>query len=298
MDINFELYKIFYHTVSAGSFSGAAEKLFITQSAVSQAIKNLETKLGVTLFFRKTRNLKLTPEGELLFTHIEQAFNFIKTGERKLNETQNLDFGEIRIGASDTVCKYFLMPYLENFHRLYPKIKIQFINRTSPKILENLKNGAIDFGIVTLPLTDHNVITQELTIVTDILIAAPKYVELKGKKIKMVELSGFPLLLLEKASATRRNFDAFLKQNKINLVPEVELESVDLLVEFARIGMGVAHVLKESASAAIERGELFEVKVEEKIPQRKLGLAVMNQVPLSKAAEMFVDKLISTNCKP
>lgn len=290
MDINFELYKIFYHTVTSSSFSNAAEKLFITQSAVSQAIKNLETKLGATLFFRHSRNLKLTPEGEMLFTHIEQAYNFIKTGEQKLTETQNLDSGEIRIGASDTVCKYFLINYLEDFHRLYPKVKIQFINRTSAKILENLKNGVIDFGIVTLPINDKNVKVRELTTVTDIFVAASKYAELKDRKVKLAKLSCYPLLLLEKNSATRRNFDTFLKQNQINLVPEVELESVDLLVEFARIGMGVAHVLKESAISSIERGELFEVEVEEKMqmPQRELGLVVMNQVPLSKAAEVFV----------
>lgn len=291
MDINFELYKIFYFAVASGSFSNAAEKLFITQSAVSQAIKNLETKLGVTLFFRQSRNLKLTPEGEMLFTHIEQAYNFIKTGEQKLTETQNLDLGEIRIGASDTVCKYFLLPYLENFHRLYPKVKIQFINRTSPKILENLKNGTIDFGIVTLPLNHKNVITQELTTVTDIFVAASKYAELRGRKIKIADLAGFPLLLLEKASATRLNFDAFLERNKITLVPEIELESVDLLVEFARIGLGVAHVLRESAIPAIEQGELFEVKVEEEIPKRRLGLATIAQVPLSKAAQVFVEML-------
>jgi len=291
MDINFELYKIFYYAVVSGGFSNAAEKLYITQSAVSQAIKNLETKLGVVLFFRKTRNLKLTPEGEMLFTHIEQAYNFIKTGERKLTEIQNLDSGEIRIGASDTVCKFFLLPYLENFHRLYPKVKIQFINRTSPKILENLKNGVIDFGVVTLPLNEKNIITRELSALTDIFIAAPKFAELKDKRIRLAELAYYPLLLLEKASATRRNFDAFLQQNQIDLVPEIELESVDLLVEFARIGMGVAHVLRESALAPLERGELFEVKVEEKMPQRKLGLATMAQVPLSKAAEVFVGLL-------
>lgn len=288
MDVNFELYKIFYYAVVSGGFSNAAAKLFITQSAVSQAIKNLETKLGVALFYRHSRNLKLTPEGEILFTHIEQAYNFIKTGERKLTEIQNLDAGEVRIGASDTVCKYFLLPYLEKFHRLYPKVKIQFLNRTSPKILENLKNGAIDFGIITLPLDDKSIIIREIAAVTDIFVAAPKFAALKERRIKLAELSRYPLLLLEKASATRRNFDAFLQRNQITLVPEIELESVDLLVEFARIGMGVAHVLRESAADPLERGELFEVQVEEKMPQRKLGLATMAQVPLSKAAEVFV----------
>ena len=292
MDINFELYKIFYYAVVSGGFSNAAVKLFITQSAVSQAIKNLETKLGVTLFFRKTATSNLTPEGEMLFIILNKLLTSLKPRTEKLTEIQNLIRWESDRGQRYTVCKYFLLPYLESFHRLYPKVKIQFLNRTSPKLLESLKNGAVDFAVVTLPLNDKSVNVRELKLVTDIFVAAPKYAELKDRRIKLTELADYPLLLLEKASATRRNFDAFLRQNQINLIPEIELESVDLLVEFARIGLGVAHVLKESAIASIERGELFEVKVEEEIPQRKLGLVVMNQVPLSKAAEVFVSLLL------
>ncbi len=293
MDINFELYKTFYLVITCGSFSGAAEKLFITQSAVSQSIKSLETKLGVTLFFRRSRDLQLTPEGEMLFTHIEQAYNFIKSGELKLSEINNLESGEIRIGASDTVCKYLLLPYLQSFNRLYPKVKIQFINRTSPKIIETLKNGLIDFGIVTIPLEDKNIIVQELTAVEDIFVAAPKFAELKQKQLSLIELNNYPVLLLEKASTTRRNFDDYLKRNDLTLVPEIELESMDLLVEFARIGLGIAHVLKESALTAIKAGDLFELKVAEKLPQRKLGLITISQVPLSKAAEVFSGMLLS-----
>jgi DNA-binding transcriptional LysR family regulator len=291
MDINFELYKIFYHAAKAENFSLAAQRLYITQSAVSQAVKNLETKLGVGLFFRKTRELKLTPEGKLLFTHIEQAYNFIKTAEHKITEIQNLTSGEIRIGASDTVCKHYLLPYIEQFTRHYPRVKFQLINRTSARIIEVLRQGFIDFGLVTLPLENSNILTRELVAVEDIWVAAPHFAELKNRRLSMAELAAYPLLLLDQSSATRKNLDRFLLKQAIRIQPEVELESVDLLVEFAKIGRGIAHVLRESASTALFRGELFEVQVKEGVPGRWLGSAVMKNVPLSQAAKCFLKTL-------
>jgi DNA-binding transcriptional LysR family regulator len=297
MDINFELYKIFYYAAKAENFSIAAQRLYITQSAVSQAVKNLETKLGVGLFFRKSRHLKLTPEGELLFTHIEQAYNFIKTAEHKITEIQNLTSGEIRIGASDTVCKYYLLPYIEQFTRNYPQIRFQLINRTSNRIIEVLRQGFIDFGVVTLPLANPNILTRELITVADIWVAGPRFIELKNRRPAMAELAAYPLLLLDQSSATRKNLDRFLLRHSIRIHPEVELESVDLLVEFAKMGRGIAHVLRESASQALIRGELFEVQVQEGLPERGLGSAVMKNVPLSQAAERFL-KLLKNRGKP
>jgi len=161
MDINFELYKIFYHAAKAGSFTDAAAKLYISQSAVSQAIKSLEEKIGGQLFYRKTRSVKLTGEGELLFKHVEQAYNFIKTGENKISEIKNLNTGEIKIGVGDTICKYFLIPHIQKFNLRYPGIKIHVVNRISSQILALLKNGLIDFGIATLPIHDKNIQAHE-----------------------------------------------------------------------------------------------------------------------------------------
>jgi DNA-binding transcriptional LysR family regulator len=291
MDINFELYKIFYQAAVSANFSAAAAKLYISQSAVSQAIKNLEDKLGSQLFLRRTRQLKLTREGELLLSHIGQAYNLIKAAENKLGEMQNLESGEIRIGASDTVCKYYLLPYLEHFSQSYPKIKIQFLNRTSLQLIEALKNGMIDFGIVTLPVTEVNLSVDELTSVTDVFVAGDRFAALKGQKVSWEELSHYPVLLLEKSSATRRNLDNFLKRQGTAIVPEVELESVELLVEFAKIGLGIAHVLKESALDDINNNRLFIVEMAKELPKRKLGLVTNKNMPLSEADKRFIEQL-------
>lgn len=288
MDINFELYKIFYHAAKADSFSVAADRLHVSQSAVSQSIKSLEEKLGSKLFFRKTREIKLTLEGEILFKHIEQAYNFIKTAESKIFESQNLERGEIRIGVSDTVCKYYLISFIEKFIQKYPKIKIQVINRTSSQIKDILKDGLIDFGIVTLPVHDKNIHIDDFLTVRDIFVASDRFIELKGHELSLKSLAGYPLLMLDRSSSTRRNIDSYLSSKGIDLIPEVELESVDLLIEFAKIGLGIAHVLKESVIKELETGALFEVKVKEDITLRKLGVITMKNVPLSRASLEFM----------
>ena len=292
MDINFELYKIFYYAAKFESFSEAAKELFITQSAVSQAIKNLEEKLGGQLFFRKSRKVKLTWEGELLFKHIEQAYHFIKSAENKFYEMKNLTSGEIRIGASDTVCRYFLIDFLKEFNTLYPNIKIHVTNRTSEQILDLLKKGIIELGIATLPVNDSSIITTDLWHVQDIFVACEKYSRLKNKEIHLKDLAEYPLLMLEQHSKTRQNIDSFLQQQEIQLTPEIELENIDLLVEFAKIGLGIACVLDESAAEHINSGYLFKVNTATPLPTRTLGICNIKNVPLSASATKFIDMLL------
>jgi DNA-binding transcriptional LysR family regulator len=291
MNVNFELYKIFYHCAKLQSFSNAAKKLFITQSAVSQAIKNLESELGGQLFFRKGRKVILTWEGEMLFKHIEQAYNFIKTAESKLQEVRNLDVGEVRIGVSDTICKYFLIPHLEKFYGQYPNVKIQVLNRTSRQILELLKNGLLDLGIATMPVQEENIQVEEFIEVEDVFVACHQFSHLRNGKVSLQQLAEYPLLMLDKNSSTRRNIDLHFKQKGITITPEIELESVDLLVEFARIGLGIAYVLKESAQAEIENSKLFLLDVAGTLPTRKLGICTVRDVPLSLAAGKFIQFL-------
>lgn len=291
MDINFELYKIFYYAASTGSFSEAARQLFITQSAVSQSISSLEEKTGNVLFIRSTRNIKLTDEGQMLFSHIEQAYNFIRTAEGKLQEMKTLGLGEIRIGIGDTVCRYLLLPFLKKFIAAYPKIKVRVVNRNSPQIIEILKKGRIDLGVVTLPVDDEAVDITDFRDAEDIFVASSRFEELKNRKVPVSELVTYPLLLLQKDSSTRRNLDKLFEGMGIVVTPEIELESIELLVEFGRIGLGIAHVMKESAEEPVKNGELFVVNTVEALPPRRLGIATVKKVPLSNAAARFTGML-------
>ncbi len=291
MDINFELYKIFYYCAVNKSFSTAAKRLFITQSAVSQSIKQLEKQLGVTLFFRKARTIQLTSEGELLFSYASQAFNFLKTAESKLQELEDLKSGEIRIGVSDSICKYFVMPYIKKFGDLYPHIAIKVVNRTTPQLLDVLKNGLVDMVISTLPVNTEIFSSSPFIKVSDIFVASQKFSELKNKTIPLKELNEYPLVMLPADSSTRKSIDAFFAKHGLVCSPEIELESLDLLVEFALIGTGIAYVLKDSALENIKNGQLFQIETREELPQREVGIVTMKNVMLSKAVNTFINIL-------
>ena len=139
MDINYELYKVFFHVASSLSFSEASKQLFISQSAVSQSIKTLEKKLGQPLFIRSTKKVQLTPAGEILLKHIEPAMNLIRRGEGQLLEANTLGLGQLHIGASDTICRYFLVPYLKQFHNKFPSVPIKVTNATSLSCVDLLE---------------------------------------------------------------------------------------------------------------------------------------------------------------
>lgn len=293
MNINFESYKVFYYVAKYLSFSKASKALFVSQSAVSQSIKQLEEKLNTTLFFRQTKKVSLTKEGELLFDHIEKAFNFIKTGERSLQSVSLVGRGEIKIGASDTICKYYLIPFIDKFHELYPNIKIKIINRPSPVCAELLTKGEVDISIINLPdkLDYKNISYREIKKIQDVFIAGKKYIHLKGKPMKLKDLENFPLLLLEKNSTTRSFFESLIIDHKLNIAPEIELGSIDLLIELTKIGLGFSFVMEDSVLNEIEDEEVFILDIKERTPKRSIGVLTNTEVHLPESAKKFIDIL-------
>ncbi len=294
MSINFELYKVFYHVAKNLSFSAAANSMYISQSAVSQAVKQLEEQLGSKLFSRNTKQVKLTKSGELLFSHVEQAFNFLKTGERSIAELHALQQGEIRIGASDTICKYFLLPYLKQFHRLYPKIKINITNRPSPVCTELLGKGLVDFIVINLSSTGHdkNLQVKRLRPLHDVFIAGPKYAHLQNTLLDLQQLTAYPLLMLEKNSTTRLFLDQYLQQHNLKILPDIELDSVDIMVELVKIGLGISFIAKEYIQKELTNQELIILNVDAPIPSRYLGLITHSSLPVPAAAQKFIELLV------
>ena len=292
MSINLELYRVFVHVVKAGSISKAADSLYITQPAVSQAIKQLEEKLGGQLLFRTPKGIRPTREGEVVFQYAEQAYNFILTAENKFREMQNLMSGQIKISASDTLCMHYLAPYLGKFRSSYPKVHIQVTNRTTMETIELLKRGMADLGIINLPIDDDNqLLIREVLQVRDCFVSGERYKKAADYKISLKELTEYPLLLLEKTSNTRRSIDDFSKAHGITLEPEIELGSIDLLVQFAKTGLGIACVIRDFVTNEIENGELYEIKLTEEMPPRKIGIVTLKNVPVSAAVKRFSELL-------
>lgn len=288
MDINYELYKVFYHVATTLNFSEASKQLFISQSAVSQSIKTLERKLDQTLFIRSTKRVQLTPEGEILLRHIEPAMNLIQKGEAQLLDAASTG-GQIRIGASDTICRYFLVPYLEKFHKTFPNVHIKVINQTSLKCTELLKNGLVDLIVVNYPNAALNNISASLKIKNfhDVFIAGSNYQELKGKKLTLAELLHYPILMLDKNSTTNEFLHHLFQQHQLDLVPEIELTSNDLLIDLARIGLGIAFIPDYCLSE--NNDGIYKLDIEEELPERSLVIAYNEQLPLTKPAKEFLE---------
>lgn len=288
MDVNLEWYRVFYWTTKTGSLSKAAEELHITQPAVSHTIKQLEAALGGQLFFRTAKGVTLTAEGDVLFRYVEQAFSFMKIGEKAIADMHSLHSGEINIGASDTLCKYYLLPYLEAFHKQHPGVRIRVTNRTTPETLALLKEGKIDFGIVSLPASDKQIDFRESSSIQDCLVGGKAFAGLAGSPLSLDDLHEFPLLLLENGASTRRYIDDFATSNGVSLSPEFELGSIDLLVQFAKRGFGLAFVIGNYVAEELAAGDLIKIRLTPPIPARKIGLATLRGVPLSAASKSFM----------
>lgn len=292
MHVDLDLYRVFREVARAGSISSAARALFLSQPAVSQSVKRLEEQLGVVLFHRTSRGMRLTPEGSTLFRYVDQAYGYISMGERKLDQIKSMSLGDITIAAGDTLCKHYLVPHLRVFHETYPGVGIHVLNRTTPETIELLKAGKVDLGIVNLPVAQDNVLDiRETLTVHDCFVAGGRYKHLCEKPVSPTELARYPLLLLEKGGSTRAYLDAFFARYGVELKPAIELGSVDLLERFASIGLGVAAVVREFAREELESGRLREVRLTAEVPPRRVGVVTVKGLPQSKAVQKLADLL-------
>ncbi len=291
MDINYELYKVFYHVAITLSFSEASKQLFISQSAVSQSIKVLEKKLNQKLFIRSTKRVQLTPEGEILFKHIEPAMNLIKQGENQLLEAHTLNGGQLRIGASDTICRYYLVPYLNQFHKQFPHVHIKVTNQTSIACASLLEHGQVDFVIVNYPNSalSSTHIPRVINEFRDVFVANRQYFPLDGREVSLEDLQKYPILMLDRKSTTSEFLHAMFQRSHLDLVPEIELSSNDLLIDLARIGLGIAFV-PDFCIPANDK-DLFVVKLKEELPKRQMVVAYNERMPISQTAKQFMSML-------
>ena len=291
MDINYELYRVFYHVATTLSFSEASKQLFISQSAVSQSIKVLEKKLDQPLFIRSTKKVQLTPEGEILLRHVEPAMNLIRKGESQLLEAHSLGGGQLRIGASDTICRYYLVPYLKRFHQEFPGVHIKVTNHTSIDCAKALENGEVDFIVVNFP---NSALTGDLETRTiyefhDVFIANPDAFPLMDQKLTFAQLLKQPIMMLDRRSTTSEFLHHIFQKNQLDLVPEIELSSNDLLIDLARIGLGIAFVPDYCLPKRCR--DLFVLNLAQSLPARQLMVVSSPYAPVSQAAKQFMDML-------
>lgn len=290
MNLNIETYKIFDAIVKEKSITKAAIKLHISQPAVSQAIKQLEDNLGGQLFVRTRTGVVLTSEGQELYNYVDTALNLLKNGENRFNSLKKLETGIIRIGASATISKFILIPILNEYHKKYPNIEIQILNHLTEELVKKLKDGSLDILFLNLPTKE----TTDLKITTicevnDIFVCNKEIYDKLPSKILLEQINDLNLITQKKPSNTRNYLDNFMKQNGIILKPKTEIVSYNLVIEFAKIGFGIAYATKEFIKKELETKALFEINVSPKVPKREIGVVTMNKSIPSFATKKLLE---------
>ena len=288
MAVKLELYKVFKEVAEAGNITAAAQALYISQSAVSQSIKQLESDLQTRLFARNSRGVTLTADGKLLYEYVRSAIGLLETGEAKLSQTRELQMGQLTIGASDTVTSQFLLPYLDSFHRQYPAIHIQIVSGRSHTVLGLLQSGKVDIAFASTP-GEGSFETVPCFATHSIFVASPEYPCDFSHIYTLSEIADFPLILLERKASSRLYLEKYFLQNGLRLNPEIELGARSLLVDLAAIGFGVAGVTEEFVRKDLESGRLRKLETSFEIPPRSVDMCILRGVPQTAAAQRFAD---------
>jgi len=288
MSVKLELYRVFKEVAETGSISVAAKNLYISQSAVSQSTKQLETALQARLFVRSPRGVTLTSEGQMLYQYVRNALGLIATGEDKLSQAQQLLVGSLTIGASDTVTSFFLTHYLDQFHRLHPGIRLKIVSGRSAKVLSMLKSGAVDIAFASSP-SDSTVQSWPCFATHSAFVAGTEYECDFEHVYTRQEIADFPLILLERKASSRVFLEQEFLKSGVTLTPEIELSSRSLLVSLARIGLGVAGVTLEFVQDSLDAGDIRLLKTDFTIPARSVDMCTLREVHPTAAATAFME---------
>lgn len=330
MEQNLNHYHIFYEVAKAGNISKAAKKMYISQPAVSKSITKLENSLSHPLFLRSKRGVKLTEEGKLLYEHLQQAFSSIEAAEKMLNRIDELGLGQLRIGASTSLCKHILLPYLQDFISENPHIKISIDCNPTYETLHMLKENKIDIGLICETELEKEYAYMPLRSIQDTFVATQTYINnlnlreqdhlpnenpdtvttkdtvfppvagllffneipsipaptkaLNGKEI--IEKSN--LMLLDRGNISRQYIDSYMNEELIAPGQILEVNNMDLLIDFASIGMGVACVVREFVASYIENGQVVEIPLDHEIQKRSVGF-VYSKHMLNTTTKRFLE---------
>lgn len=293
MAVNFEYYKVFYHVAKLKSITAASKELFLTQPTVTHYIQSLERELGCKLFERTKRGVVLLPEAEQLYIHVSLACEHLFEGQRQFEALQQLTEGSVSIGASGTTLHHFLIPYLKEFRKQYPNIKIKISDNSTPSILKLLKEGLLDFTILVINDDDRiedDFIVTPLSTIKDIFIGGKEYDQLKENVCSFETLRKYPLICLKKGTVTRTYLNYILSKNNAEWIPDIELEAIDLIATMVSQNFGIGFIPSVFVEDNLKFGDIFQIKLEHPIPERKICL-ICNRYPLSKSSKAFIHLL-------
>lgn len=292
MEQNFSYYYIFNAVARNENISKASKELFISQPAISKAIKKLEDNLGTCLFIRNSRGVFLSEEGKKLYEHTRLAFQEIEEGESELKKRTDLEIGQIRFGVSTTLCRFILLPYLKSFVKDHPHIKTIIQCQPSLETVDMIEKGQIDIGLIVNTKTSKNMEKLSIGRIYDTFVATETYLKnLKEREgspdIDYLECGN--VMLMDQKNMTRQHINRYFTEQEIVPKQISEVNSMDLLIEFAKTGLGIAGVVKNFVEEELKSGELVELPLSTPIPSREICFTYIPRTGMSKGAGTFID---------
>lgn len=289
MEQHLSQYRIFYAVAKAGNISRAAKELFISQPAISKSISKLEESLGVTLFTRGSRGVQLTCEGQVLYHHVSSAFDTLNRGENELKRIRNFNIGQLKIGVSNTLCKYLLLPYLKEFVEEYPHVKILIDSQDTASTISMLEMQQLDIGLIAEPKNKRSLSFLPVLEIEDAFVCTRAYLEnLKIREGEDVDIfSAGTILLLDRNNMTRTHIDSYFAEQDIEPKQILEATTMDLLIEFAKTGLGIGCVIREFVKDELDDGTLIEIPLSAPIRRRTIGFAY-NPAYATKTMNHFI----------
>lgn len=289
MAIVYDYYRIFYYVAKYQSFTKAARVLMSNQPNVTRAMNKLEQELNCRLFIRSNRGVTLTLEGEKLYSHVQIAQEQLQAGESEIINRRNLEYGQVSVGINVIALYGLLLPVLGKFRLSYPKIHIGVMNHYTRQAISAVRSGQVDFAVVTTPTGSiHPLKVQHLVPFQDILIAGNHYQELRETTIRLQDLARYPLIGVGKESNTYEFHNEMFAEHGQKLQPDIEVATADQVLPMIRNHLGVGFLPKWFATEALSRGEVFQVKLEETIPDRYICLVQDTSRPMSVAAQELI----------
>lgn len=290
MNSNFEYYKIFYYVAKYENLTKAATALKTSQPAVTRTIHKLEGELGCRLFTRSKTGMKLTPEGRTFYGYVAAGCAQFFKGENDLSNLISLGNGTIYISATETALHCYLFQAMEEFNSLYPNVRFKILNNSTTESVNAVKEGKVDLAFVSANLQVAKPLRMKiLRKYRDILIAGMRFEELKAGKeeLSLKELVSYPWISLTAETITRRFLNEYFEKNGLTFAPDMELATTDMILPAVRHNLGLGFIPAEFADAELKSGQVFEIKVKEKLPERNIILIYDMEYPQSIAAKEF-----------
>ncbi len=299
MNVNYEYYRAFYYVAVYKSFTKAAAALQSNQPNITHTINRLESELNCKLFIRNTRGVRLTPAGEELFQHVKVAVEQFQQGEEKITQNSDLTRGSICIGASETALNVYLLPKLKHFHLNYPDIRLRILNHSTPQAVLAVKNGEVDFAVVTTPTTSTTPPLKQVILADfhEILIGGKSFAHLTDKSLSLSEIQNYPFIGLGRDTMSFHFYNEWFLKHHLNFQPDTEVATSDQILSLVKHELGLGFLPKPMAAAPLTHHEIVSIPLSESIPIRHICIIYDTKRPLSRAAQELKQLILNDNEK-